>query len=74
MNWEDINKKKPIAVETGNWDGRKSEEILVRDIHGKFYIATMYEGCLDGNLFCDFYDSNDFEIKNITNWCVISFP
>lgn len=66
MNWKDINTSKPIAYKSGHWDGLKSDEILV--YNGEYHIATMYEGFLDGHEFCDFYDKNDYEIKDVKYW------
>ena len=34
----------------------------------------MYEGVLDGSEFCDFYDKNDFEVKNVEYWTEIDSP
>ena len=66
--WTDINKRKPLAFEKGDWDGLKSELILVKDILGQIFVATMYEGVLDGSEFCNFYTTNDFELINVQLW------
>ena len=55
MIWYKIEKKKPLATQSGCWDGLKSEKILVATRSGKIHIAEMYEGVLDGNKFCNFY-------------------
>lgn len=69
--WKDIEKEKPIATETGDWDGRKSGRILVIGESNIPEIGTMYEGIMDGNKFCDFYDDNDYEIKGVRLWTEI---
>lgn len=72
--WNNIETSKPLAFETGEWDGKKSREILVFTKNMKYHIAVMYEGILDGHEFFDFYDQRDFEIQNVTHWAEINFP
>jgi hypothetical protein len=67
-DWIDIKKRKPIATERGEWDGLKSSPFLVMDNTDNYHIVIMYEGKMDGSEFCNFYDKNDFEIKNIVKW------
>lgn len=74
MIWYKIENKKPLAVKTGGWDGKKSEKVLVCTRSGKLYVAEMYEGVLDGIQFCDFYDERDFEIQNVAFWTEIDSP
>ena len=74
MIWKNIKDKKPIAYKTGGWDGNKSDRLLVCTRSGKYHVAEMYEGVLDGNMFCDFYDINDFEISNVAFWTEIDSP
>lgn len=74
MNWNDIKKKKPLAYKSGGWDGLKSDKVLVCTLTGKYYVAEMYEGVLDGTKYCDFYDERDFEIKNVRYWHEITNP
>ena len=74
MLWYKLEKKKPISTETVCWDGKKSDKILVATKSGKMHIAEMYEVFLDGSETCDFYDSNDFKIKNVVYWAEIDSP
>ena len=74
MIWNKLTEKIPLAYKTGMYDGKKSDKILVADEYGKYHIAEMYEGFLDGSDFCDFYDQNDFEIKNVEYWIEIESP
>ncbi len=71
MIWKDINKEKPLAYRDGDWDGKKSDLILVCTMGRKYHVAVMYEGILDGSEFCDFYDDRDFEIHNVKFWAEI---
>ncbi len=74
MILNDIKVRKPIATESGAWDGLKSDEILVCTMSRKYHIAVMYEGVLDGNEFCDFYDKHDYQIENIIYWMELDAP
>ena len=74
MIWHNLANKKPLAYKTGGWEGRKSDKILVCTMGGKYHVAEMYEGILDGNEFCDFYDDRDFEIQNVKYWTEIDRP
>ena len=74
MTWNDASKIKPLAYKVGGWDGRKSDKVLVCTFGGKFHVAEMYEGILDGSEFCDFYDDRDFYIPNVRYWTNIDEP
>jgi hypothetical protein len=74
MIWNKIKDKQPLAYKTGAWDGKKSDKVLVCTFIGKYYVAEMYEGVLDGIEFCDFYDDQGFEIKNVAFWTNIDTP
>ena len=74
MIWKEIKKEKPIAYKSGDWDGLKSDKILVATMSDKYHIVEMYEGIMDGSEFCDFYDDRDFEVKNVLYWIEIDSP
>ena len=74
MIWNKIKEKRPLAYITGGFDGKKSDKVLVADELGNYHIAEMYEGFLDGSEFCDFYDTNDFEINNVEYWLELVSP
>lgn len=72
MEWININKEKPICTQTGNWDGRKSEELIVRDFKGNHHVAYCYQGFMDGVDFCDFYTSeSEYQIDGVIFWAKI---
>lgn len=71
MNWTKIEQRKPLAIESGDWDGLQSGPILVVTKEGKYHVAVMYEGNTDGGYFFEFCDHNDFEVKNVTHWMQI---
>lgn len=74
MIWKKLEIEKPIASKQGGWDGLKSNKLLVCTRGGKFHVAEMYAGILDGNEFCDFYDINDYEINGVIYWVEIDEP
>lgn len=68
--WVSIHEDLPITWETGNWDGKRSDEYLVLTNKGEVKIAVLYSGIMDGNEFNDWYDQNGFEI-NVVGWSKI---
>jgi len=62
MEWISTKYDKPLAYKTGNFDGKMSDKVLTKDINGEMYLATYYEGFIDGCVFEDWYDSNEFFI------------
>ena len=73
MEWIDINDQTPICYEEGDWDGLRSEFVLVIS-EGIYKVARMYEGIMDGSKFAVFYTEDDFEVNSVTEWCVIRPP
>lgn len=64
--WRNPEKEKPYCYQTGNWDGKKSDQILVELKDGKYDVATCYEGFMDGSHFFEWYHSKDeYELKEI---------
>lgn len=72
MVWKSTEFSNPLAWETGNWDGKKSDEVLCEDKKGIRYLATYYEGRLDGSDFKDWYDQNDNEISDVVKYMEIT--
>lgn len=71
MSWRYTETEKPLCTETGNWDGKKSEQVLCEDSMGIRHLATCYEGTMDGSYFFDWYDQNETEIKHVRRWMPI---
>jgi hypothetical protein len=65
--WISVEERLPVCVETGDWDGRKSELIIGETITGKKFIGCCYEGTMDGNTFFDWYQVDEI---NKSDWLV----
>lgn len=64
--WISVNDQTPNCFKSGDWDGLKSEPLLVKDKDGICHIGEMYQGVLDGNKFADFYTLHGYELHDIT--------
>lgn len=71
MEWKYVDKELPICYETGDWDGKRSDEVLVQDRHGNNYLAVLYSGIIDGNDFSEWQNQNGMDIYHIVRWCNI---
>ena len=61
-------KELPNCYQSGEWDGKRSDFHLVKDKDGKFHVARMYGGFMDGSEFAQWYDTHDFEVNDIIEW------
>ena len=68
QRWIPIEKEKPLATESGDWDGLRSDFVIAKDHHGNVFISRIYEGILDGFEFCDFVDNEDQVLSHIVEW------
>lgn len=66
--WNKVTQYAPLAWETGNWDGKRSNVIICKDLHGIIYIARVYEAEIDGEYCREFAELNDFIIKDVVEW------
>nr|DAI89683.1 MAG TPA: hypothetical protein [Caudoviricetes sp.] len=46
MSWIYTKDKLPHAYITGDFDGKKSDDILVQDKNGNNYVAVLYSGSI----------------------------
>jgi hypothetical protein len=74
MIWYNVINSNPLATETGGWDGKRSDKILVFTRNRKYHVARMYNVIMDGHQTFDFYDDSDFEIQHVTHWIEIDGP
>jgi hypothetical protein len=72
MIWKKLSEEPPMAVKSGDWDGLKSDSLIVADKDEKLHIAVMYEGFMDGSHFRNFYDEvSDYEINDVVYWSYV---
>ena len=72
MNWIEVKDKKPICYKIGDWDGRKSDNVLCMDINDEYHITHCYEGTMDGSYFYEWFDKDDWTLDaEVTRWCKI---
>ena len=69
-DWIDIEKQKPLAWEKGEWDGNRTDFVLIANDKSDIpIIARAYENTIGATYTLDWYEKNDYEIKgNVTHW------
>jgi hypothetical protein len=68
QRWIPVNEELPIAYESGNWDGLRSEYILAKNIDGNWFKARIYQGVMDGFKYCDWVTESDTILTEIIYW------
>lgn len=75
FKWKLFDSIKPMCTQRGDWDGKKSDKILIRDYKGEYKIATCYDVIINGYHCFDLYDDKDFEITSeVILWTYIPEP
>lgn len=70
--WNKLSERTPIAMESGSWDGLKSETLLLATKDSKIHVGVMYEGFMDGSHFRNFYDNiSEYEIQDVEYWSYV---
>jgi hypothetical protein len=67
-NWISVEERLPHCLELGNWDGRRSDFVIVEGVDGLPHIGRLYSVHIDGTDFNDWYDNKDWELSNIVKW------
>jgi hypothetical protein len=71
--WIDIEKQKPLAWEKGEWDGNRTDFVLIATDKQEILIARAYENFIGGIHTLDWYQKDDFDVKgNVTHWQKLS--
>ena len=72
--WRYTENETPLAYETGNWDGKRSDEVIGVDDIGRTHVLRLYEGFMDGSAFRDWIDNSDYIIdREIVKWFPIPY-
>lgn len=58
----------------GDWDGERTDFHWVMDDKGHYHCARLYHGHLDGSEFADWWNTNDYEVPNVTHYKTILPP
>ena len=74
MNWINIKDHTPIGVDRGDWDGLRTEWLLVQNRKEEYHVARAYVGTMDGAEFCYFTDNLGYEVENVMFWTLIDNP
>lgn len=63
----------PATYETGAWDGKRSDVLILLLEDGKYVTGRLYSGFMDGSEFNNWYDATDseMELTNVEAWAVI---
>lgn len=72
QDWKDVETEMPITYETGDWDGKRSDEVVVEDNNGKKHVARLYEGFMDGSAFSEWFENDDWAINEPVRWLSLS--
>ena len=67
--WISVEDRLPNAYETGDWDGKKSDSVVVELANGKYEVAHLYSGFMDGSEFNDWYANDGFTLDGeVVQW------
>lgn len=66
--WRYTQEEMPICFEKGEWDGERSDYVIAEDDGGKFHIAILYSGFMDGSDFNNWYDADSYDLEDIIKW------
>lgn len=53
--WNKTEESTPRAYQTGNWDGKRSDQVMIQLKDNIVCIGVLYEGFIDGEEFQDWY-------------------
>ena len=53
--WQNPESRKPLCYQSGDWDGKRSDSVLVELKNSNYVVAVCYEGIIDGCRFFDWY-------------------
>lgn len=67
--WISVEEKLPITFETGHWDGKRSEIVVVKNGEDSYHICRLYSGFMDGFEFNDWAEAkHDLIVEDVTHW------
>lgn len=67
-----VDDEMPIAYETGGWDGKRSDLLLLKFDNGNYETGRLYHGFMDGSEFNEWYNDNDLGwLEKVVAWAKI---
>ena len=73
QRWIPIEEELPVCCESGNWDGLRSDYVLIKHSDGEWRKAILYSGIMDGSEYNDWYSEDGYELGNIIEWRPLNF-
>ena len=71
--WISVKEQLPLAYQTGDWNGKKSDPFLGLSKVGFVYQCVLYSGIIDGSEYNDFFTVDDF-VVDIEFWMPLPKP
>jgi len=74
MSWNYTKDKLPHTYITGDFDGKESDYMLVQCKDYKYHIAKFNDGILDGQIFEEWYDNDNYDLgQEVIKWMEIPY-
>jgi len=75
MEWISVSKKwrLPIGLESGEWDGLRSDYVLVVNENNDIFQSRSYSGTMDGSEYYEWVDKEDNIIVGVTHWMELPY-
>ncbi len=69
--WKRVDINTPHCYLTGDWDGKKSDDLFILDDKLEVHVGTCYSVNSGDTTFIDFIDKNGYEIYNVIKFAEI---
>ena len=66
--WIPVEQELPLCYESGDWDGLRSDFVLIKDKYNNWSKGILYSGIIDGHNFNDWYSTESLEMPFVTHW------
>lgn len=66
--WVSVETDLPVCFEKGDFDGLRSDFVIVETKEGEHRIARLYKGQSDGSKWQCWYCVDDYEVENVVQW------
>ena len=69
--WVKVEESTPMCFEAGDWDGKRSDIVLVKTREGETLTARLYNGILDGSEFNEWAEARYDYMIEVIEWKTI---